>query len=629
MRVAGGVATSGGGLFVTGASSTLVLCGRVRVERNNASATGGGVSLGAGARCEALDDTRLSLNTAGASGGGAYASGGALFITDRVLVDANVAPTTGAGLHLVEGASALISASAAVVNSTSDVGGCVAASASSFRMLGLTTLSNCSALTAGGGISATGSNVALLNRSRVTGCTAKTGGGVYATTDSTLRLGDQSLLGHCEATESGAGAYLTTDSALRVGGDSRIVRNLCAGSCTGGGGVSMASSSSAVVSGRAVIEYNRVATGGGAGLKLVGSSLITADDASVSWNTAESVDNGNGAGVYAEASSTVTTNDRTSISNNVAKSRGGGVYLDASDGTCTDHTSIDTNEAVFGGGVYLAAGCTFTLTSSAEPFASITNNKVEKMGGGAYIIESYFNVLGGEISDNEAASTGGAFSTAFLAVLNVNGMRADRNKAGESWRSDDDRHDRDRQELLRRQLLAQRSAPRRHRVRDGRRVDPSTPPNSNETRRARVGASTSTPTPGLASEFNCVPALESEAQARRPSRRSSRTSSFATTRTSTAPPSPTAGLFLSTTPTSSTSSAQCLVTTRPRITAAPGAWLALDSSSPSLARSLTQTLQPSSLAAISSRRRRASPIRHSSATLRPREVRSTFIPLRI
>ena len=85
----------------------------------------------------------------------------------------------------------------------------------------------------------------------------------------------------------------------------------------------------------------------------------------------------------------------------------------------------------------------------------------------------------------------------------------------------------------------------------------------------------------------------------------------------------------STTPTSSTSSAQCLVTTRPRRTAAPGAWLALDSSSPSLARSLTQTLQPSSLAAISSRRRRASPIRHSSATLRPREVRSTFIPLRI
>ena len=54
------------------------------------------------------------------------------------------------------------------------------------------------------------------------------------------------------------------------------------------------------------------------------------------------------------------------------------------------------------------------------------------MGGGADIIESVFNVLGGEISDNEAASTGGAFSTAFLATLNVNGMRADRNKAGES-----------------------------------------------------------------------------------------------------------------------------------------------------------------------------------------------------
>ena len=54
------------------------------------------------------------------------------------------------------------------------------------------------------------------------------------------------------------------------------------------------------------------------------------------------------------------------------------------------------------------------------------------MGGGAYIIESEFNVLGGEISDNEAASTGGVLGWRSPSTLNVNGLRADRNQAGES-----------------------------------------------------------------------------------------------------------------------------------------------------------------------------------------------------
>ena len=62
---------------------------------------------------------------------------------------------------------------------------------------------------------------------------------------------------------------------------------------------------------------------------------------------------------------------------------------------------------------------------------SISSNIVTKNGAGAYITgDATLNILGAELSSNQAGANGGALNAGFKAFLSVNGMLADGNEAG-------------------------------------------------------------------------------------------------------------------------------------------------------------------------------------------------------
>jgi hypothetical protein len=171
---------------------------------------------------------------------------------------------------------------------------------------------------------------------------------------------------------------------------------------------------------------NSTYSGGGGGIFVEGSGVLTIDHTEISGNTVDGLGIGGGIGAAVTAADSdhpiaITITDCT-ISQNAAKENGGGiaaqVTYNAEYVTLAIHSStISDNEANWGGGIYSMGTLiiddeTKISGNTANLFADTfggTTNYYEGIGGGLYIGGGTANISDGvEITDNEAKEGGGA-----------------------------------------------------------------------------------------------------------------------------------------------------------------------------------------------------------------------------
>jgi hypothetical protein len=190
---------------------------------------------------------------------------------------------------------------------------------------------------------------------------------------------------------------------------SKVTGNINIISESDGGGVSVQTGGSMVLSG-GVISENESPFGGGVYVADRGSLDISGG--SISGNSAAY----HGGGVYmtngtVNLSGGVVNNNKVASSNKSSSSGGAGFYISGGKFTITGG-DIDGNvsSSALGGGVHLTGTAVCTMTGG-----SISNNSVTTSGGGVYISNAALNISGGTISGNQTTSSngdgGGVYST--------------------------------------------------------------------------------------------------------------------------------------------------------------------------------------------------------------------------
>jgi hypothetical protein len=243
--------------------------------------------------------------------------------------------------------------------------------------------------------------------------------------------------------ERGAGIYATDSGCFVSIIDTIIARNTAT---VMGGGINIYAGAEVTLGTGTIVgktdSYNGNTAPSGAGVAVTAawnlgsygaqSALIMEGNSRIFYNTSTiNNDGGGGGGVYAHVS-TVTLNDTSSISNNVAV-RGGGVYM--ADSASSDPTllvlnggTIDTNTAHFhGGGIYTRGGNTITLGGG-----SISGNYTEMYGGGIYTKGSTINISDGSIFNNNAdyGHGGGIYSNGSSITMDGGSIAKNRTEGG-------------------------------------------------------------------------------------------------------------------------------------------------------------------------------------------------------
>jgi len=168
------------------------------------------------------------------------------------------------------------------------------------------------------------------------------------------------------------------------------------------------------VNGDSSIRDNYAGTNGGA-ININGdSSSLNIIASTLSNNTSEgTVANEGGGAVYLYSTSLHASN--TSITNNTSYSKGGAIYMNASNATFDSASIIQGNEAATGGGAFQVKDTSYlTLTDSVVQ----GNSAVIGNGGGICLTSSYLYVTGSRILDNSATVYGGAiYSSSSLVEI--------------------------------------------------------------------------------------------------------------------------------------------------------------------------------------------------------------------
>jgi hypothetical protein len=205
----------------------------------------------------------------------------------------------------------------------------------------------------GGGLN--NASTLTLNRVDVASNNSATGagGGIANSASGTLIISG----GTIQSNQSGSsGGGIHNAGKLTLDGSSLVATNASTGTSDGGGGIN--STGTLTVTGNTVIRANKSQYNGG-GVR-VGGGTATLTEVTVAENSAEG-SGAAGGGVWASSATTIT---RSTIKENISRTKGGGVYVAGAvilnDSTVgPDNTS--TND---GAGVYVAASQAFTATNS-------------------------------------------------------------------------------------------------------------------------------------------------------------------------------------------------------------------------------------------------------------------------
>ena len=363
-KAAGGTDSKGGGIFISGNDSALILT-NVAVKGNTADKDGGGIFVNAKAKLT-VSGGSIADNKSDSGRGGAIAfeEGKTLTIQNACTVSGNTAQNSGGAVYIAGG---------------------------TFEADGVTFTGN-SSHGKGGAI-----------------CAEKTG-----TSPSIVKIkgGAVGGTGANEPNKSGTGA---NGGGIFIDGDGCTLDVTNNASITGneaqhGGGIFAKGQAKVTIDG-GTISSNKAqnGNGGGAHIKDSGTTLTLKGGAAINGNSVQS-GTGSGGGVFMKGDGSIFTMESGTISNNTAIDKGGGVTVYGGTFTMTGGI-ISGNTAVSGGGVYGANfgndHGTIIVKGSSEISGNTATDAGRLAGGGIY--SGYKLTVGdsAQIKTNHASGTGG------------------------------------------------------------------------------------------------------------------------------------------------------------------------------------------------------------------------------
>ena len=311
-------------------SLTIDDASRVTIQNNNATpkngynpkgdSTGGGLRIEEGSTAVLGRNTVINNNTA-KSGGGVYTKGGKVTINKSTITE-NKATGNGGGICAEDNSTVTIDGGKVIGNTaTNGNGGGICAQNSTLTLKTNTFYRNKSK--SGGAIWMNASDATLTGNTIDHNAVIGSGGGIYAYGDADRTSGNNTItlegntITYNTSKGTGGGIHLANANQIMTSLNDTIEYNEAAST---GGGVHVASGSELLMNGGS-ISYNNAKVGGG----IYHASFqkpITLNGVTVKGNTANS-----GAGAYLWASgATLVVGEDTLISENQAKYNGGGIY---------------------------------------------------------------------------------------------------------------------------------------------------------------------------------------------------------------------------------------------------------------------------------------------------------------
>jgi len=200
----------------------------------------------------------------------------------------------------------------------------------------------------------------------------------------------------------------TANASANTGGGAGVFVNA-------GGTLNM--SNNALIGADAYAGGNRMDTGSGgtgAGVFVNAANVHMTNDARISFNLV-AIPQAGGGGMHVAGASTVTMSDNTRINNNIGGLQGGGVNMMGGNFTMSGNAVIENNHVVAGnsgGGVHVNAGF-FTMTSptneirnhtvGATPGTAVISNQYIRTGAGVQVGGTgHFRLMEGRIHSNRS-----------------------------------------------------------------------------------------------------------------------------------------------------------------------------------------------------------------------------------
>ncbi len=449
----------GGGIFAYSSAQISITGGEI--TGNKATTNGGGVYVGSGINLSVAGGM-ISGNTGNENGGGIYSvsdnfvigsgsqivgntapNGGGVAILDGTLkmqggvVSGNIATAYGGGVYVKN---------ASIEHTGGKIGGDVT--------IGEDKVSGNTSGDAAGGVYINGGTYKL-DGGTVQGNDARRAGGIFLN-NSTIEISDGEIIENLANYAYGGGLYLYNKSKIAMTGgriDSNIadtngggicVSGVCTFEISGGsvsnnnahrgGALYFSSTSEAVICGTTMIENNTVTNNGGAIYNNSGTISLGTEQkeytGKITGNTAKIY----GGGIYNYStikhySGTIGgkyTIDNTEYSGNNA-STGGGVFVNDGTYELLGGSILENTAKETAGGFYLSNNSILSVTGGKVS----TNTATNGYAGGIYVAgTSSVDFSGGEISHNNASAYGGGVYCTDDAVVSVSGGEVSHNYAG-------------------------------------------------------------------------------------------------------------------------------------------------------------------------------------------------------
>ena len=224
--------------------------------------------------------------------------------------------------------------------------------------------------------------------------TSITGGNIYSNAAQTATTTDGTTT--YTVTGDGGGIMFSGGNSLTIGGTAKIYNN----TALYGGGINVgASVGTLTISGGEI--SNNTATVAGGGIYLGGTSKLVMTGGKISGNQTTGTDTTKnfGGGVFVSASATFTMSGTAVISGNTSVAHGGGIY---------SYGDVDIQGGEISGNTGFTGGICATKTLNISG-GKISGNKATKNGGGVAFSDGTFTMSDGEIFDNTAPIGGGVY----------------------------------------------------------------------------------------------------------------------------------------------------------------------------------------------------------------------------
>ena len=255
----------------------------------------------------------------------------------------------------------------------------------------------------GGGVYISGNSTFNMTGGTISGNTADNGGGVCMWGGGTFTMTGGTITGNKAATDGG-GVYVDLGIFTMEGG---TISGNTAQSGDGGG---VLVNNGTFTMNNGTISDNTAQSGDGGGAYFYGDNTFEMNGGTISGNTAT-----NGGGMYIRGINDFTFDaNGCTFTDNDAAEYGGGVYITAWGTVTMTDCTISGNTAKYGGGVYVTGSdCTFTLEGS-----TVLGNTATSNGGGVYIDGTTFIMNDGTITGNTATNGGGVYMSGGKSTMN-------------------------------------------------------------------------------------------------------------------------------------------------------------------------------------------------------------------